>query len=146
MPGPLPAHPSQRRRRNRAPEMLQLPAEGSGLEAPELPGEAELSEWARNYWVSLWSSPMAVVWIPMDVPGLVRLTRLQDRFMLGDASAAELAEIRQLEDRFGLSPGARARLRMEIPRSRPADGGSGETRSARSAASGGSGKRRLRAV
>ena len=57
---------------------------------------------------------MAAAWVDADVPGLVRLTRLVDLTARGDDRAQVLSEIRQLEDRFGLSPLARRRLQWEI--------------------------------
>jgi hypothetical protein len=58
---------------------------------------------------------MAAVWLEADVPGLVRLAELVD---LGHREGATpltvLAEIRALEDRYGLSPLARRRLQWEI--------------------------------
>jgi len=70
--------------------------------------------WTAGYWDTIWASPMAVVWKDADVPALIRMARLQDKAMRNEASAAELSEIRQLEDRFGLSPLARRRLQWEI--------------------------------
>lgn len=143
MPGPPPKHPSDRRRRNRV-QTVELPADGSGLEAPELPGADDLLEWTRNYWTGLWASPMAVVWEPMDVPALIRLARLQDRQMRGEGTSTELGEIRNLEDRFGLSPMARKRLQWEI--SRASSESKQGTRAARPAGASSPAKRRLRAV
>jgi hypothetical protein len=119
---PIPRPRGQRRRRNLPDPVTTLPAEGSGLEAPELPGADELLEWTRNYWVTLWDSPMAVLWNAFDTPALIRLARVQDLAMRGEASAAELSEIRQLEDRFGLSPLARRRLQWEIAQAQPQPG------------------------
>jgi hypothetical protein len=53
---------------------------------------------------------MAAVWLEADVPALVRLATLNELLEEGEATAMALAEIRQLEDRFGLSPMARLRL------------------------------------
>jgi hypothetical protein len=58
---------------------------------------------------------MAAVWLEADVPALVRLATLIELLDEGDATAMVLAEIRQLEDRFGLSPLARRRLQWELP-------------------------------
>jgi hypothetical protein len=57
---------------------------------------------------------MAVLYLDADVPALLRLVRLMEAFWEGDFSAPVLAEIRQLEDRLGLSPLARRRLQFEI--------------------------------
>lgn len=57
---------------------------------------------------------MAAVYLDADVAGLARLARLVDRETCGEASASVLAEIRQLEANFGLSPMARRRLEWEV--------------------------------
>ncbi len=57
---------------------------------------------------------MAAVFLPADVPALARAAQLVARAAAGEASATELAELRQLEDRFGLSPLARRRLQWEV--------------------------------
>jgi Ser/Thr protein kinase RdoA (MazF antagonist) len=57
---------------------------------------------------------MASVYLDADLTGLVRLARLLDADERGEASATMLGEIRQLEDRFGLSPLARRRLEWEV--------------------------------
>jgi hypothetical protein len=57
---------------------------------------------------------MATVWLESDVPTLLRLADMIERQNRGKASAVLIGEIRQLEDRFGLSPLARRRLQWEI--------------------------------
>jgi hypothetical protein len=68
----------------------------------------------------VWSSPLAAAWTTVDAPALVRLARLLDRVERDQGAPAQLcSEIRQLEDRFGLSPLARRRLAWEL---KPAEG------------------------
>ncbi len=65
-------------------------------------------------WRDLWSQPLATLWAnPADLMTLVRLVALQTS---ADAMLDKglLAEIRQLEDRFLLSPYARAQQRIVI--------------------------------
>jgi hypothetical protein len=90
----------------------------------------EWGEHARAYWAALWSSPMAAVYAKADTFALTRLCSLvdeRDRFQRGDLERFDGdAEIRQLEDRFGLSPLARRRLQWEIeeykqPQPQPTD-------------------------
>ena len=88
---------------------------------------------ARAYWETIWRSPMAVAFIDSDVFPLSRLCTLVDRRERVEAGDPEVfrlgqnegevevlrgfdgdAEIRQLEDRYGLSPIARRRLQWEI--------------------------------
>jgi hypothetical protein len=62
---------------------------------------------------------MAAVWLDADVPAVERAARLVAKDVNGLASAAEMAELRQLEDRLGLSPMARRRLQWEVERAAP---------------------------
>lgn len=102
-----------RRRRNLRVGPIKLPAEGSKRRAPALPLRGLLAS-TRSWWKTIWASPMAAMYVAADVPALIRLASLEDRASRGDASATVLAEIRQLEDRFGLSPLGRKRLEWEI--------------------------------
>jgi len=56
---------------------------------------------------------MATTYVDADVPVLRRLAALIDQFSRAPDNKL-LAEIRQLEDRFGLSPMARRKLEWEI--------------------------------
>lgn len=57
---------------------------------------------------------MAAIWLPADVEALYRMAGLVETVNRGLAPAAVHSEIRQLEDRFGLSPLARRRLQWEL--------------------------------
>ncbi len=57
---------------------------------------------------------MASVFLAADVPALARLAGLVDRVGRGEGGFRLLAEIRALEDRYGLSPLARRRLQWEV--------------------------------
>jgi hypothetical protein len=81
---------------------------------PNLPGAARYSKSTRDWWATVWRSPMAAIWLEADVPALVRLATLNELLEQGEATAMVLAEIRQLEDRFGLSPMSRRRLQWEV--------------------------------
>lgn len=109
-----PKHPSQRRRRNKPPVPPRtLDAKAKPKKVPVLPGQG-WTAYAREYWKTIWSSPMATQYIAADVPALVRLTQLAERVGQGTIGVAALGEMRQLEDRFGLSPLARRRLSIDI--------------------------------
>jgi len=64
---------------------------------------------------------MATTWIEADVPALRRLAELVEKVNRGEVTAMLLSEIRQLEDRFGLSPLARRRLEWELEHGREAE-------------------------
>lgn len=114
MPGPPPKHPSQRRRTNPTIAMTQLPRAGRQGDVPAWPlgrpspREAEL--WAR-----LWRTPQAVAWEQLGWADVVaRYARQLVRAERRTAPVMVLAEVRQLEDRLGLSPMSLLRLRWEI--------------------------------
>lgn len=133
---PQPKPPGQRRRRNAGQSQWQeLPAEGRKGEVPEPRTDRRLGSVAKRYWDELWSSPMAVTFIDADIQPLTRLVVLVDdraraetgeglleivegnfdgdvRVIVGQFSGD--GEIRQLEDRYGISPKARRALQWEI--------------------------------
>lgn len=132
MPGPPPKPASQRRRRNAAPAVQKLPAGGRTLrERPQLPLEDPCPSTVA-WWETIWASPMAAVWLEADVPALVRLAQLVDAVARGHSDARILAEIRHLEDRFGLSPLARRRLQWEIDQASAGDEAPGGAKTDRS--------------
>lgn len=111
-----PKPPGQRRRRNAGQaQWRELPAEGRKGKAPELP-EAEWLDSTREWWVGIWASPMATVWVDADLDPLIRLARLRDEFSRGDLPISGLSALQALEDRFGLSPKSRRALQWEIKR------------------------------
>lgn len=57
---------------------------------------------------------MAAVWLESDVPALIRLGHLLELTEKVKVSALIVGEIRQIEDRFGLSPKSRRMLQWEI--------------------------------
>lgn len=114
MPGPAPKHPDQRRRRNAAPSMTRLPAEGRTGDPPVWPlGRQAVAE--KRIWLEVWATPQAVAWERLGwtrtVARYVRLAAVAER---PKAPASICAEVRQLEDRLGLTPMSLLRLRWEI--------------------------------
>lgn len=112
--GPPPKHPSQRRRANASVELMHLPADGRCGEAPPWPLPKPTAA-ERAVWKELWTTPQAVAWERLG------WTRSVARYCRGlveaekrDASAALLSEVRQMEDRLGLTPMAMLRLRWEV--------------------------------
>lgn len=113
MPGPAPN--KNARRRNARPDWVQLPASGRIGPAPKwpLPGRTAAG------WAAMWRKPQAVMWErsgdDLVVARYVKLRNLvQCPESLDEVNAAALSELRQLEDRLGLSPMALKRLQWEI--------------------------------
>lgn len=131
MSGPLPK-PSGLQRRNAPKALASVTALVPDVACP--PPPAGLLKATRDRWLAFWTSPVAkLVDTGSDLPALSRLFELvddctryrtsirQSPFLEGsqgqvvrnpyvrDLQAAQ-AELRQLEDRFGLSPRARLSL------------------------------------
>lgn len=113
MPGPPKKHPDERRRRNK-PQLTQLPAEGREGDPPVFPfGDADDAE--RSVWVELWATPQAVMWERLGwVRVVARYVRLVVEAEKRDAQVTLAGEVRQLEDRLGLTPMAMKRLEWSI--------------------------------
>lgn len=117
MPGPPPKSDDERLRRN-APtfQWVTLPAAGYDGPIPQLPStRPALQAASKTMWRTWWRSPMATQWLESDVPTLLRLLRMIDSEARGTlGNSADRAEIRQLLDRFGLTPRGRQQLRWVI--------------------------------
>lgn len=113
MPGPPPSPTAVHRSREAG--WVTIPADAKVEDPPKLSlaglelGRSDQRE-IRRKWAYWWSSPVATMWDPAtDLEGLRRLAIVS---VTGKPSA--LSEIRQLEDRFGLSPSARRRLYWRV--------------------------------
>lgn len=116
MPGPAPKPAGQRRRTNAAPGTILLPSEGRSGPAPQWP----LAVDEPSSWGSLWRLPQAVAWERLHLTRVVaRYAATLEVAESPDGSAAILGEVRQLEDRLGLSAMSMLRLRWEISADAP---------------------------
>ena len=117
MPGPAP-DPYARHRKNGKSNngVVMLPAEGYDGPVPEWPLLTDPSEAELDLWRGLWSKPQAVMWAKDGservVARYVLVTVLAED--PSNPSAALLGEVRQMEDRLGLSPMALKRLMWEV--------------------------------
>ena len=112
----LPKPPSLRQRRNRkASEAILRPP--LDVQIPELPNpdRREFHHLTVQWWVAVWSSPMASRYETTD--GLSFLVLLVDDFYKATGWRERLglaAEIRLQTSRYGLSPQSRAQLDWRI--------------------------------
>jgi hypothetical protein len=121
VPGPPPAPEASRRRRNHTPAARLLPAAGRPGPPPPWPLQVGVDHPPEaQLWAELWASPQAVAWADMGA-GLARVVARYVRWTVAaevgipaDVATSALAELRQLEDRLGLTPMALARLRWDI--------------------------------
>lgn len=115
--GSPPKAPEDRARRNAAAGWVRIlpqePYEGELPEWPLKPGRTKAErEHDLNMWHYIWRSQQGHAWItmgPLVVLELARYVRLHR-----SESDKAAAEIRQIGDRFGMSPLSMARLRWTI--------------------------------
>jgi hypothetical protein len=120
MPGQAPQKSAIRA--NARPDWVTLPAAGRAGPAPAwpIPGAAKSGPMSR--WRYLWALPQAVEWERLHLERVVARYVLSLDWAEKTLSAPILAEVRQMEDRLGLSPMALKRLQWEIAPVEPKDG------------------------
>lgn len=134
-------------RRERHYKFTKIPADPNTAEPPEL--QHEHTERGQRQWARWWSTPMSRMWGPFDSDALERLLLMYEGYWAGEQ--VPFAEIRQLEDRYGLTPASRARLcwqveGIDIPSVKPERLGNEPVEGTRPKAGGKADPRRLRAV
>lgn len=108
-----PNPPGQRRRRNKDAPKWKKAAGGKG-KIPPMPGGTKATSAARSYWRSLWTSPVAGMYLEIDKFPLARAATLHSKVLTNEATATEQAELRQLEMALGVTPLARRKLQWEV--------------------------------
>ncbi len=133
--GPQPKHPDKRQRRNKPPTLAVVDAP----ESPPPPADLKVPEVTVPAWDDYWSGSMAGRIDIGDLPALYRLFRLRDEWeynqrllvkstpLVKEGSQGQLIEnplsrinsrlakeIRQMEDRFGMNPNARAQFAVAM--------------------------------
>ena len=114
--GRPPKPEGQRRGRNPllAGHVTRLSRSGRAERVPTWP-LSRGSKAERDLWVRLWAIPQSAAWESLGwVDVVARYTRLAVLANEHGAQVALLSEVRQLEDRLGLTPMAMLRLRWEI--------------------------------
>lgn len=102
---------------------MKLPASGRKGAPPKwpLPGKPSADEAAA--WKQAWTTPQAVGWERLGwARPVARYVRCLVAAEVPGAPAALLGEVRQMEDRLGLSPMALLRLRWSVVADELADG------------------------
>jgi len=114
----VPKHPSQRRNRAKSAPWPKLTTNPHiEFEVPQPP--EDWTEYAKEFYWTMWSSPMAATYTLADLPAIRLLVSLADAINDGLRSGPKMAEFRQLSDRYGLSPMARRHLHFEIEKANP---------------------------
>lgn len=120
--GSLPKPPGQTVRRNLdQPGWTTFDEAESPSDVPKWPGDAEPHPEASAYWTAIWTSPMAKAFLPVDRAQIARICRLHALDVCGALRVTGQAELRMLEDSFGISPRSRRTLRWEIERAAPGE-------------------------
>lgn len=112
MPGPAPD--PNRRRRNVKIAGQVLPAEGRDGVLPGWPLQGQ-SDLEAEMWGQVWSTPQAVAWERLGwVRAVARYVRLCVAAEEPGSPVSLAGEVRQMEDRLGLSPMAMRRLEWTV--------------------------------
>ena len=83
--------------------------------APVLPPVREWCDETRRWWAVLWTTPQSTLW-DQDGGSAVWMAVLYDDIVMCRGKTAPLmAELRQHQDRHGLSPKALLQLRWRLP-------------------------------
>ena len=134
---PKPAHLQRRPGRGLGgASLVRLPAGGRAGDPPRWPLPGRMTAAQRRLWAELWSTPQAVAWESLGWSRVVaRYASLLLKAEVPRATAALLGEVRQLEDRLGLSPLAMLRLRWEIMPAEPVNANRGSVSATRGSVS-----------
>lgn len=114
-----PINPHSRRQRHLAKtgfaaDFVSIPAAGNQQPAPAWPLDNEPARVELDMWNSLWTTPQATMWATMSIERViaryVMVTCLAEQIQ----QAGLLAEVRQMEDRLGLTPVSLRKLQWKI--------------------------------
>lgn len=120
--GPQPGGDTQRRNAPTIETTVLSP--GSDKEIPVPPKWAKLKGLKLDWWNWAWGLPEAQLWSVGDTQLVVRLAHLTWATITEGSGSKALAEVRQIEDRLGLSPKAKLDMRIKFaePDSEPVAG------------------------
>lgn len=121
MPGPLPKPAGQRRRSNPATiPTTNLPCRGRTGPTPRSP--IKLGAAGTAWWKWAWKTPQAAAWDVGNANFIARRANLEDKVASDDLKMelAVLREMRERDDRLGLTPKGRLALRWSIVDDTPA--------------------------
>jgi hypothetical protein len=117
MSGPRGKDISQRRRNSATPGFEQLDPDGQVVPAPEWPfGAPTLEERAK--WDELWRRPQSLKWQQIQCEDTVALYVRALLAASEDMNPKIMNEVRQLDNKLGLSPQSMRHLGWEVPASK----------------------------
>ena len=114
-----PINPHSRRQRHlaktgNAAEFVSIPATGNQQPAPAWPLDAEPARAELDMWQQLWTMPQATMWQTMHINRVIARYVMVTCLAEQTQQAGLLTEVRQMEDRLGLTPLSLQKLQWKI--------------------------------
>ena len=114
-----PINPHSRRQRHlaktgQAADFVSIPATGYTGSVPGWPLDTEPARAELDMWKSLWATPQATMWASMSIERVIARYVMVTCLAEQTQQAGLLTEVRQLEDRLGLTPVSLRKLQWKI--------------------------------
>lgn len=114
-----PINPHSRRQRHlaktgNAADFVSIPAAGNQQPAPAWPLDNEPARAELTMWQQLWTTPQATMWASMHIEHVIARYVTVTCLAEETQQAGLLTEVRQMEDRLGLTPLSLQKLQWKI--------------------------------
>ena len=114
-----PINPHSRRQQHlaktgNAAEFVSIPAAGNQQPAPAWPLDNEPARAELDMWQQLWTTPQATMWASMHIEHVIARYVMVTCLAEETQQAGLLTEVRQMEDRLGLTPLSLQKLQWKI--------------------------------
>ena len=114
-----PINPHSRRQQHlaktgNAADFVSIPATGYTGSVPEWPLDTEPARAELDMWNSLWTTPQATMWASMHIEHVIARYVMVTCLAEQTQQAGLLTEVRQMEDRLGLTPLSLQKLQWKI--------------------------------
>ena len=114
-----PINPHSRRQQRlvktgNAAEFVSIPATGYTGSVPGWPLDTEPARAELDMWQQLWTTPQATMWATMSIERVIARYVMVTCLAEETQQAGLLTEVRQLEDRLGLTPLSLQKLQWKI--------------------------------
>ena len=114
-----PINPHSRRQRHlaktgQAADFVSIPAAGYTGSVPGWPLDTEPARAELDMWNSLWTTPQATMWASMHINHVIARYVMVTCLAEETQQAGLLTEVRQMEDRLGLTPLSLQKLQWKI--------------------------------
>jgi len=114
-----PINPHSRRQRHlaktgQAADFVSIPAAGYTGSVPGWPLDNEPAHAELDMWQQLWTTPQATMWASMSIERVIARYVMVACLAEQTQQAGLLTEVRQMEDRLGLTPLSLQKLQWKI--------------------------------